>query len=295
MIDLQPAWTARQTRELQSALIEIGFPLPRWGADGYFGGETLDAMEAFAAVENMVEVEDCVLDSLEELETVRQRILHVFNNRQDKLSLITHGLLRDVRGQAWNGVERGINPIQDIDTICLHQMACKDSDYQGWERWRKLAIHWLVTCGDEAAAYLLHGYQTRVWHGHGWNRRSIGFEFEGYFSGIEDDPRYLWQPKGAHRVPMIPTERQIEAGKEAIHASVKGVALAGGKIKYIAAHRQSYGYKESDPGSFIWRLIALPMMKELGLKEAPTLTGGKRPGKPIPEVWDPRNVGVPYR
>ena len=65
----------------------------------------------------------------------------------------------------------------------------------------------------------------------------------------------------------------------------------GGKIKYIGAHRQSYGVKESDPGSLIWQLVALPMMEELGLSEAPTLERGS----PIPEAWDPRNKGVPYR
>jgi len=40
--------------------------------------------------------------------------------------------------------------------------------------------------------------------------------------------------------------------------------------------------------------VALPMIKELGLKEAPTLHHHKFPGKPIPEAWNPDNKGVKY-
>jgi hypothetical protein len=132
-------------------------------------------------------------------------------------------------------------------------------------------------------------------HGHGWNSRSVGFEFEGYFSGIGTEERYFWKPKSRpNRKPMIPTEQQIEAGKAAIRLTVEQVAALGGNIKFIGAHRQSYGRKSSDPGSLIWQGVALPMIKELGLEEAPTLHHHKFPGKPIPEAWNPENVGVKY-
>ena len=93
---------------------------------------------------------------------------------------------------------------------------------------------------------------------------------------------------------MVPTERQLEAGRVAVKHTVEQIAQMGGEIKFIGAHRQSYGMKRSDPGSLIWQGVALPMIKELGLKEAPTLSHRKYPGKPIPEAWNPENKGVKY-
>jgi len=200
-----------------------------------------------------------------------------------------------VREDAFKGVEHGRNPISQIDTICLHQMAVKDSDSVSWERWRKLAIHWVVTCGDNAAAYLLHDMDVKVWHGHGWNKRSVGFEFEGYFSGIGTNERYFWKPKSRPgRKPMVPTPQQLQAGCDAVKATVETIQQMGGAIKFIGAHRQSYGLKSSDPGELIWKGVALPMMEEFNLEQAPTLSNKKHPGKPIPEAWDSRNIGVKY-
>ena len=78
-----------------------------------------------------------------------------------------------------------------IDTLCLHQMACKDSDNQGWKRWKKLGAHWCITEGENAKAYWLHDFNRRLPTSHDYNARSIGFEIEGYFAGVGVEEKTL--------------------------------------------------------------------------------------------------------
>ena len=184
-----------------------------------------------------------------------------------------------------------IYPARDwaaVDTVCLHQMACKGSI--GWKRWTGLAAHWAVCC-DAVAAWLID-FDRRVPHGHGWNGRSVGFEIEGHYAGIEGDPETHGVPKGAtgeRAVPMVLGGPVIDAALDAIRFTVARVAERGGKIRYMVAHRQSYGVKVSDPGEAIWKQIALVAMAEHGLVGLPPV--GTR--KPIPEAWGGAS-GVPY-
>ena len=276
-----------KVKELQRALIRLGYPLDRWGADGQVGGETLAAIAEYCEDKGLEETD---LDS----GIIRGWIVNAIITQAIASSTSVHPLIEDVRHDEYTKWRRR-NKIKNIDTICLHQMACKDSDDKGWHRWRRLAIHWVVTCGDWSKAYQLHDFDLRVPHGHGWNGRSVGFEFEGYFSGVGTEEKYFWKPKSRpNRKPMVPTERQLEAGRVAVEHTVEQIAHMGGEIKFIGAHRQSYGMKRSDPGSLIWQGVALPMIKKLGLKEAPTLSHRKYPGKPIPEAWNPENKGVKY-
>jgi len=287
MTDINNGDKNSKVSELQRALIRIGYPLDRWGADGQVGAETLAAIAQFCDDKELgcSDIDDGIIRGWVVDEILKE-------SKTQKADL--HPLVEDVRGDEYQKWKRR-NKITAIDTICLHQMAVKDSDDKGWHRWRRLAIHWVVTCGDYAKAYQLHDVDLRVPHGHGWNSRSVGFEFEGYFSGIGTEERYFWKPKSRpNRKPMIPTEQQIEAGKAAIRLTVEQVSALGGEIKFIGAHRQSYGMKSSDPGSLIWQGVALPMIEELGLAEAPTLPHHKYPGKPIPEAWNPANKGVKY-
>lgn len=277
-----------RVKNMQRALIKLGYPLDRWGADGQVGGETLAAIAEFCEDRNLGCEKD--LDG----GIVRGDIVDSIVKEAETPIIPAHPLIEDVRADAYGKWTRR-NKIKNIDTICLHQMAVKDSHEKGWHRWRRLAIHWVVTCGRYAKAYQLHDFDLRVPHGHGWNRRSVGFEFEGYFSGVGVEEKHFWKPKSRpNRKPMVPSQEQLEAGREAVRYTVEQIALMGGKIKYIGAHRQSYGRKRSDPGSLIWQGIALPMIKELNLKEAPTLHHHKYPGRPIPEAWNPDNRGVKY-
>jgi hypothetical protein len=279
---IQKGDTGAIVKALQESLISLGYPLPRWGADGWWGGESETALKSWADPRNVDVfpiIPDAVIEQvMAEDRTIQKRLVdyHIFDIRRETDPSVVHGR----------------NPIDRIDTICLHQMACKDSSDLGWKRWRSLPVHWLITEGENSRAYLLHDFNAVTWHGHGWNYRSVGLEIEGYFSGIGTDPKYFWSPEGYDWNPMTPTEQQLEAAKNAIRMSVAAVEAAGGRIKYIAAHRQSAPHtRTSDPGELLWRGVALPMMEELGLEQAPTLRGGE----PIPEAWDEeRNPGVSY-
>jgi hypothetical protein len=288
MTDIAKGDKNNKIKELQRALIRIGYPLDRWGADGQVGSETLGAIAQFCDDKGLQETD---LDS----GIVRGWIVEtILKEAEEKKVKQSHPLIEDVRYDEYQKWTRR-NKVKNIDTICLHQMAVKDSDDKGWHRWRRLAIHWVVTCGKWSKAYQLHDFDLRLPHGHGWNNRSVGFEFEGYFSGIGTEERYFWKPKSRpNRKPMVPTDEQIEAGRAAVRLTVEEIAKMGGEIKFIGAHRQSYGMKSSDPGSLIWQGVAIPMIEELGLKEAPTLNHHKYPGKPIPEAWNPENKGVKY-
>ena len=200
------------------------------------------------------------------------------------------------------------NPISRIDTLCLHQMACKDSDNQGWVRWKKLPAHWLITEGENSKAYWLHDFLRRLPTSHEYNARSIGFEIEGYFAGIGVDEKTFWQPgcsywseaklkeegkkRCAKRTPMVPTQRQLDACIMACEASIWWVNNNGGEIKYIASHRSTYSTKRSDPGSLIWEGVAVAMFKRYpNLQVGPVLH--QYNGKQIPEAWDSGRVRPP--
>lgn len=197
-------------------------------------------------------------------------------------------LLFDYRDQADLEREAKRRPIEAIDTIVLHQMACVNNS-RGIRRWKGIECHWVVE-REDARAYLMHDLDKRLWHGHGFNYRSVGIEVEGYYAGVEGDLRTFWRPKEEPgRQPMELGCAMAAAIVAAIGATVDMVASAGGKIRYIGAHRQSYGNKRSDPGEAIWK-VAVLCMKNMGLEEAPTLEYGL----PIPEAWDKRNDGVKY-
>lgn len=85
----------------------------------------------------------------------------------------------------------------------------------------------------------------------------------------------------------------IEAAKATIRWAHADVARHGGKITHLFAHRQSSGTRQSDPGSALWQAIALPLLRELRLSDG---GHGYRvgSGRPIPEAWDARYVGVRY-
>ena len=267
--------TRDQIRDLQLALIAQGYPLPRWGADGYLGDETRSALESWVEQHSVMvrDIDDLAPMVLAESCPLVDLPRWVVDHRQDHA------------GRA----RRGRNPWSRIDTICLHQMACAGPG--GWQRWRDLAIHYVIL-RDGTAAWL-YDPDTLLWHGHSWNPRSVGLEIEGWYAGVEEDLSTLWVPQGAsrgRRRSQALAPGQAEAALQAIHHAVAVVAAHGGRIRYVAAHRQSSATRQSDPGELIWREIALPAMDALGLKTAPTLSGGR----PIPEAWDPAQVGVEY-
>uniref|UniRef100_A0A6M3L070 Putative N-acetylmuramoyl-L-alanine amidase n=1 Tax=viral metagenome TaxID=1070528 RepID=A0A6M3L070_9ZZZZ len=265
--------TRAEVLRIQVALIAQGYPLPRWGADGVLGEETEAALATWAADHGY---EGASIDAGLPLLLAGARDVDL------PVRVVDHR--EDHPGRA----RRGINPWTRIDTICLHQMACCGS---GWERWKNLAIHYAILRSGWVA--WLNDCNALLWHGHGWNGRSVGLEIEGWYAGVESDPSTLWTPAGAtgdRTRSQALGEHQAEAALQAIDHAVAVVAAHGGQIRYVAAHRQSSSTRRSDPGSQIWQAVALPAMDRMGLTTAPTLPDGW----PIPDAWDPAQVGVRY-
>tara|TARA_Y100000310_G_scaffold267837_2_gene280110 strand:- start:21283 stop:22146 length:864 start_codon:yes stop_codon:yes gene_type:complete len=284
---LQKGDKNNQVGRLQRNLETLGYPLVRWGADGILGEETLEAVDEWGEDNNIIgDVTPC--DSISEV--IFNKINDERRNSEEQM-----GLVLDVRKDAWKGRRKTKNKISRVDTIVLHQMSVIDSDDEGWIRWRKMAIHYIATAGKKSKGYWLHDVDYRMGHAQNFNSRSIGIETEGYFAGIEGDLKTFWKPKSKpNRQPMTPSDEQILALKDIIRHAYKEATKKGMEIKYIGAHRQSYGIKTSDPGEYIWRNVAIPMMEELGLKTAPVCWHHKYPGKPIPEAWGGKK-GTPYR
>ncbi len=282
---------------LQMQLERLGYPEPRYGADGVLGRLTLDLVDDWA------EDAGIIGDATPE-DTVRLDVLKGIGGlgQRKPPRSEAYPLVRDGRLVATVAYKKRVrhNPIGRVDTVVLHQTACRARGGEHWQRWKRLSIHYIVTWGEDACAGWLHDVDERMPHAQGWNGRSVGIEIEGFFAGIHDaetgEYSGFWRPKSKpDRQPMVPDLMQLEAARQAVKHAVERVAQLGGCIRYVAAHRQSYGIKASDPGALLWRGVALPLIAEGLVEEYPgALEHSKYPGRPIPEQWNPANAGVPY-
>lgn len=195
----------------------------------------------------------------------------------------------DIRSTSNHAERRGRREWPHVTGVCLHQTACVLGEAP--HRYETLVAHIGITHGGKAV--WVHDLDQVVWHGNGWNARTIGIEFDGEFAGVAGDPRTLWQPRGGHRTEMTPSAEQIEAGKEVIRWLAAEVAAHGGHVNALVAHRQASAVRRSDPGSAIWQGVALPLNAELGFTD-----GGRGfrldDGYPIPAAWDPARDGIDY-
>jgi hypothetical protein len=177
-----------------------------------------------------------------------------------------------------------------VTGICLHQTACVLGERPG--RWDAIGCHVGVTRSGQVMH--LHNFNRLIVHGNGWNSQTVGIEIDGMYAGIEGNDRTFWRPKDEpNRQPQKLTAETIAATRQMIRWICDQVADHGGKIKVLVAHRQASENRQSDPGSAIWKDIALPMMDELNLSD-----GGHGfkigTGYAIPEAWDPRKKGIKY-
>ena len=208
-----------------------------------------------------------------------------------------------VRGKRKHEVVNGkvrVRRAKDIDGIVLHQTACtfgpSDDAERRNERAFGVACHALAF--RDGTVVLPNPLRWMVWHGNGFNERSLGVEVEGLLPGLMDDPKTApredyqstWNGK-----PDDVTYRLVRTAREAVRQLVELGREEGMPIQYIWAHRQSSGTRRSDPGEELWRKVVLQYaVQVLGLKTEPALllpskSSGK--GRPIPKAWDPDGVG----
>jgi len=302
--------------DYQKKLIALGHDMPRFGADGSFGDESLVSTKEFQN-ENADKIADeDAFDAQGVGPKTYATVMAAEIPKPSNKPAVSAPPTRGLTGKPPAGMivtkddhplkkGRGTRKLKDIEGVTLHQTACVLGEKE--HRWYNVACHIAIT--REGKIIYNNDFIKKIWHGNGFNTKTIGIEIDGHFAGLEEqndagewvpDMRSYWRPKNSKRTPVSVTDAQIEACKEAIRWVKRVVDAAGGDFKYILAHRQSSPSRVSDPGQKTWRLIAMPLMEELGMEDGGddyyVLDSKKRAGKPIPEAWDPqRHAGVSYR
>jgi hypothetical protein len=270
---------------LQEMVMALGYPLPRWGADGHLGNETLDAVTRLLAAHAQGWVDDD-RDLVSDAEMATLEALYAATQATVVLPGLAFFDRRDTAAR--QGCCGGRRAWAQITGITLHQTAC-DFGREKPERWDTLHAH--VGSSREGNVFWVYDFDTVVWHGNELNGATVGLEMEGNYAGIAGDRSTAWQPG---RGPlMVPTPELVTASQGAIRWICQVVAQHGGKVEHLYAHRQTAASRRADPGADLWQAVALPMLAELALSD-----GGPAfkidNGRTIPEAWNPAYVGNGY-
>lgn len=277
-------------KALQLKVIALGYPLPRFGADGNLGFETLSAVELLLREHNYKPDEDRESisdDELNAIEALYSKSLGV--SKIDALEKA--GRFFDRRQTASNKTDGGPRSWQMITGITLHQTSCLLGENP--PRWDTVGAHVGVTRSGKVI--WMHDFTRIIWHGNGFNTKTVGIEIDGRYEGVEGNPKTLWDDPSTpqHEVANSITNETVETTKQAIRWIVDEVARHGGKVSKLVAHRQSSRNRRDDPGSGLWSRVGLPMKTELGLDD-----GGPGfkidTGYAIPVEWDPSRSGFHY-
>ena len=272
--------------ELQQQLIALGYGLPRWGADGNLGNETLDAVTHFCTDHSWGDGnldKNVILDG--ELETIKTCCAET-----QKLVELPGLVFHDRRTMAARqGCLGGRRSWGQITGITLHQTACQFGPYAKPERWDTLHAH--IGVSRNGNVFWVYDFPQIVWHGNELNGHTVGIEMEGNYAGVAGDRSTAWQPGTGDL--MVPTPELVKASQEAIRWVCQVVAQHGGKIKNLYAHRQTAASRRADPGAELWQQVALPMLAELSLYDGGS-TFKIDNGRPIPEAWNSAYVGNVY-
>lgn len=224
--------------------------------------------------------------TIESIESVTNEALHADAPEHPPTGGVPSNFY-DRRATASKSQDHGSRSMASVTGICLHQTACVLGENP--PRWDTVGAHVGVT--REGKVIWLHSFDRLVWHGNGWNNGTVGIEIDGLYAGIEGDPSTVWND------PTTPQREQANvltpATIEAVKQTIRWIASQLPTPRALVAHRQSSGSRRNDPGSAIWKEIALPMSAELGMNDGGA--GFKLDdGYPIPVEWDPARVGYKY-
>lgn len=276
-----------EVKKLQVALMELGYPLPRWGADGALGTETLGALAHL--LEDHGKQRDADADTVTDAELAYVHALH--DALQTPLPPPVAGdRFFDIRAEADRRYVIRRRTWKDVTGICLHQTACNLGERP--QRWATIGAHLGVT--REGKVIWMHDFDYAIVHGNGFNTSTVGIEMDGAYAGIEGDPKTFWRPPGDTKSqPQSPTAELIAAAKQTVKWICSEVERHGGKVTSLVAHRQASKDRQADPGSALWKAVAMPLHGELKLDDGgPGYKIGT--GFAIPEVWDASRVGIKY-
>lgn len=286
-------------QRLQRAMLSHGLSLPRYGADGDFGGETATALYRLAASlgvtwERSGPVPDALLEALalegETQETPEPSPPDVGVRVYDLRAEQTNPHPKSKLGSG------GLTLVRDpaaIDSIVFHQAGIDFADRRTEPETARRAL--AVACHAMAFEGFLTLAAPLPWyinHANRLNSRSLGLEIDGLYAGVEGR-----KIPGGKR-PTVLLEETVEAGRAAARLLVEFGRAQGMPLRFAYAHRQADSWRRSDPGERLWRAIVLEYaVPVLGLETRPSEThrnvvkGQPRHGLPIPRDWDPDGVG----
>lgn len=273
--------------DIQTKLLALGFALPRFGADGGLGDETLAAYGAFLVARGLRAAGDelpgaITPSGMAAIDAAVQAQTPPPGNYFDERANHPH---------AGRSTAQPFRSWAKTTAVVLHQTATKLGESPA--RWRPVPIHLGITRAGKIIQ--LYDFTEVCNHANGLNGRGVGIEIDGYFAGVEGRLETLWQPdrKNPVRKPMDLPAAQRDAARAAAAWIVQVVAANGGRITHIHAHRQSSAERQSDPGSLIWKEVGLWAQSSLGLSDggAGFVVGS---GLKIPKEWDPRHAANRY-
>src|SRR5262245_41714676 len=144
--------------EVQQELLALSYSLPRWGADGALGGETLAALDAYEHDHGLARlslsgiVPDLTLTSLSATYALRATAKTPAGFLDCTQA---HDGRNRIRKRAWS----------EVTGITLHQTACVLGERP--ERWYQISVQMGVTRGGRIL--LLNPIEYLTWHGHALN------------------------------------------------------------------------------------------------------------------------------
>lgn len=178
-------------------------------------------------------------------------------------------------GSDWKGYETP-RAIGDVNTVVVHQTAVKggfgvaayqlaaahgDVQKARRVRYRDTPYHGVYSPRDRSSVVQWPPSFT-TWHGHGSNRYSVAWSYDGLLPGDQLD---------------------VAGARASLRHFVRSMRGAGVPLRYIEAHRQHSKNRGADPGVEIWTKVVRPLLGELGLQERPYHTTGT--GYPLPAEW----------
>lgn len=288
-----------EVRALQRALLANDYGLPRHGADGEFGQETLMALQRFARDHCIPynpnqDVPPALLDAL----GLADERVEVTSTRDTvDLEGVTLYDLRSERSDPHpkSKHDRGGKTVRrtpaEIDAIVLHQTGVEFSA-SSEDKLPRRALN--VACHAMAfrAGFLVWPVDP-LWyihHADRLNARSLGLEIEGIYPGVIGG-----KTSTGRETPL--TDEFIKTARMGIKLLVEEGRRLGCPIKYIYAHRQCDSWRRADPGEGLWRALVVEYaVPKLELIPQPAIRfahpkGSSRRGKSIPTRWDPNGVG----
>jgi len=271
---------SQQVKTVQKALMQLGYELPKYGADGELGLEGWTALEEFARDVGFDLGPNEELDSDDPIDALVDLLCESSAASRRLILPQVHGIecadLRGVSGKYRHGERLWKN----IDAIVLHQTGCRmPTSPNGWASLR--AQIGIPRVDGRPMIYAINPPTSLMYHANSLNKRSIGIEIEGNFRGIEGDNRTYWKAGGG---PHIVLPEQVKAAQAVVDWLCKEAARHGGHIKHIYAHRQASKDRIADPGSAVWEAVGVWARETLKLSDGgPDFKVGS--GYRIPKQW----------